>query len=132
MGVDYGTRKTGLSVTDPLQIIVNGLETVQTDNLQDFLSDYLTKEEVDKIVFGLPRHADGNPTYLTPIVEKFAKKIKSQFPEVEIDFQDESFTSKQAKEILLQSGANRKKRRDKTQVDKISAVLILQSYLQHI
>lgn len=132
MGIDYGTRKTGISATDPLQIIVNGLETVPTDKLQDFLTDYLTREEVDKIVFGLPRHADGNPTYLTPIVENFAKKIKSQFPEIEIDFQDESFTSKQAKEILLQSGANKKKRRDKTQVDKISAVLILQSYLKHI
>ena len=87
MGIDYGTRKTGVSVTDPLQIIVNGLETVPTDKLQDFLTEYLTSEEVDKIVFGLPRHADGNPTYLTPIVEKFAKKIKNQFPRIEIDFQ---------------------------------------------
>ncbi len=132
MGIDFGTRKTGVSVTDPLQIIVNGLETVQTDKLEDFLTNYLANEEVDKIVFGLPKHADGNPTYVTPIVEKFAKKVKNKFPNIEIDFQDESFTSKQAKEILLKSGANKKKRRDKTQVDKISAVLILQSYLQHI
>ena len=132
MGIDYGMKRTGISVTDPLQLIVTGLDTVETPELPTFIEQYFKQEEVEKVVFGLPTHADGNPTHLTPVIQKFAKQLQNLFPAVEIDFQDEAYTSKKAKEILLHSGVSKKKRRDKSKVDRISAVLILQAYLHHI
>jgi len=131
LSIDYGTKKTGIAVTDPLQIIVGGLDTLPTTELMDFLVNYVDKEDVSKIVIGYPYHPDGNPSQLAPVIEKLAERIGKKFPKIEIVFQDESFTSKQAKEIILQSGHKKKKRRDKTLVDKVSAILILQDYLKH-
>ena len=131
MAIDYGTKRVGLAVTDPLKIIANGLDTVPTSELFEFLEKYLAEEEVDTIVIGEPLHADGNPTQIEPLVQKFVEKIKKRFPEVKIDRQDERYTSVEAKRIILQSGAKKKKRRDKSLVDKISAVLILQEYLEN-
>ena len=131
MAIDYGTKRVGLAVTDPLKIIANGLDTVPTSELFEFLEKYLEEEEVDTIVIGEPLHADGNPTQIEPLVQKFVEKIKKRFPEVKIDRQDERYTSVEAKRIILQSGAKKKKRRDKSLVDKISAVLILQEYLEN-
>ncbi len=132
MAIDYGTKRIGIAVTDPLQIIANGLDTVETKNIFEFLADYFENEPVPvvEIVIGEPRHKDGNPTFLTPIVHKFGAKIEKKYPDKKITFVDESFTSSDAKAIILQSGAKRKKRRDKGLVDKISAVLILQQYLE--
>jgi putative Holliday junction resolvase len=132
LGIDYGEKRTGLSATDPLQIIVNGLETVETKDLENFLSRYLIVEEVEKIVIGLPRHKDGNFTHLKPKIDALALYISTRFPSMVIDYEDESFTSSQSRDIIFQSGVKKSKRKDKSLVDKVSAVLILQKYLGHI
>lgn len=130
--IDYGNRRCGIAVTDPLQIIVNGLTAVETPKLYDFLSQYLLVENVEKIVFGLPVHKDGNFTALAPVIRKFASKLKSEFPVVEIDFADEQFSSVDARDMIMRSGIPQKKRRDKSLTDQVSAVIILQRYLNHI
>lgn len=132
LSIDYGIKKCGLAVTDPLQIIVNPLKTVKTSSLLSFLKQYLEEEKVEKIVFGMPSHLDGNPTYLVEEINRFANELKSLKPDLLIDFQNENFSSQQAKEIILKSGLTRKQRQDKSRVDKISAVIILQRYLKHI
>ncbi len=132
IGIDFGLKRTGLSVTDPFQIIVSPLDYVATENLMDFLLDYLSKEPVEKIVIGWPKHKDGKDTHLAPHIEKFEKKFQKEFPKVELDRADEDFSSVMAKEIILQSGMPKKKRQQKGNIDKISAVVILQRYLKHI
>jgi len=132
MGIDYGMKKCGLAVTDPMNIIVSPLKTCKTSSLLSFLKIYFAEEEVEKIVFGYPTHKDGKPTYVVELIEAFRKKLLKEFPDMKTDFQDENFTSLQAKEIMLQSGLSKKQRQDKSRIDKISAVLILQRYLKHI
>lgn len=131
LGIDYGTKRVGLAATDPLQIIVNGLETVETRQALDFVVNYCKEEPVDKIVVGEPMHLDGTPAQIAPQVNAFVKKLRELLPTIEVITHDERFTSVDAKRVILQSGARQKKRRDKSLVDKISAVLILQDYLQH-
>lgn len=130
MSIDYGTKRVGVAVTDPLQIIANGLDTVPTSDIFDFLKRYFVEEEVEQMVVGMPYHLDGNPTYVSPLIEAFIKKVNKLFPTIKVVTQDERFTSSDAKKIILQSGAKKKKRQDKGLVDKISAVLILQEYLE--
>lgn len=132
MSIDYGMKKCGLAVTDPMQIIVSPLRTVKTTSLISFLKIYFQEEEVEKIVFGYPTHRDGNPTYVVELIEEFKKKLSKVNSLIEFDFQNENFTSLQAKEIILKSGLTKKQRQDKSRIDKISAVLILQRYLKHI
>jgi putative holliday junction resolvase len=132
IGIDFGQKRTGISATDPLQLIVNGLETVETKSLMDYLTNYLSVEKVEKIVFGLPTHKDGNFTYLKRDIDSMVALLEKSFPTIVIDFIDEAFTSVESKAIIFQSGAKKKKRQDKALVDKISAVLILQKYLGHI
>ncbi len=132
LGIDFGIKRTGIAVTDPLQLIVNGLITVETVQLQAFIKDYCNKETVDKIVIGQSFHADGKLTDHESGVLELVKFLNKEFPDLVIDRQDEAFTSEMAKKILYQSGMPRMKRRDKSHVDKISAVLILQQYLGHI
>jgi putative holliday junction resolvase len=129
MGIDYGTKRTGIAVTDPLQIIASGLTTVPTQELFDFIEKYLKEEEVEAIVVGEPFYPDGNPAQLAPHVKGFVNQLRKQHPEVQVFMQDESYTSQAAKQIILQSGAKRKKRRDKSLVDKVSAALILEDFL---
>lgn len=130
MGIDYGTRRTGIAVTDPLQIIASGLDTIPTEGVFDFLAGYLEKEEVERIVVGYPLYPDGNPAQIAPQVEQFVKKLQKLFPAVPVNTWDERYTSEEAKRIILQSGARKKQRRDKALVDKISAALILEDYLK--
>jgi len=130
MSIDYGTKRIGVAVTDPLQIIANGLDTVATSDIFDFLKKYFEEEEVEEMVVGYPRHLDGNPGQITPQIEKFVSKVRKLFPELNVAYQDERFTSVDAKRIILQSGAKKKKRRDKSLVDKVSAILILQEYME--
>ena len=130
LAIDYGTKRTGLAVTDPLQIIANGLDTVATSELEDYLRRYLEQEEVEAIVVGEPFYPDGNPAQIHHLVVGFVRRLKKLFPDIEVVTHDESYTSEEAKQIILQSGAKRKKRRDKGLVDKVSAVLILQDYLE--
>ena len=130
MAIDYGTKRTGLAVTDPLQLIANGLDTVPTVDIWEYLQDYLAQEEVECIVVGEPMHKDGNPAQIAHLVVGFVRKLRKLFPGIEVVTHDERYTSEDAKRIILMSGAKKKKRRGKGLVDKISAVLILQDYLE--
>ena len=132
MGIDYGVKRTGISVTDPDQIIVSPLKTVNTRSLMNFLKIYLSKEPVEKLVFGYPTHRDGNPTYIVEEIEEFKSKLAKQYPTLVFDYQDENFTSAEALSIMISSGMSKKQRQDKSKLDKLSAVLILQRYLNHI
>lgn len=132
VSIDYGLKRTGLAATDPFQIIVNALDTVETKDLKPYLIKYLSGEHVEKFVIGYPKHKDGNDTYLAKDVVALGDWIVQQWPQIVVDYADEQFTSVQAKEIILRSGIPKEKRKDKSLVDKISAVLILQKYLGHI
>lgn len=132
MAIDYGTKRTGIATTDPLQIIASGLTTIPTGEVFEFLKNYLQEEEVEKIVVGEPLHPDGKPAQIAHLVVGFVRNLRKQFPDVEVVTHDERFTSVDAKAIILQSGVSKKKRRDKSLVDKISAALILEDYLKSI
>jgi len=132
IAIDYGTKRTGVATTDPLQIIASGLTTIPTGEVFEFLKNYCQEEEVEKIVVGEPLHPDGNPVPITHLVVGFVRNLRKQFPEIEVVTHDERFTSADAKQIILQSGASKKKRRDKSLVDKVSAALILEDYLKSI
>lgn len=131
LAIDYGTKRTGLAVTDPLQIIANGLDTVPTADLLEYLSTYFQEEEVETIVLGEPLYPDGNPAQIHHLVIGFSRKLKKLYPDKEVVLHDERFTSEDAKRAILMSGAKRKKRQDKSLVDKISAVIILQDYMEN-
>ncbi|MGH1436549.1 MAG: Holliday junction resolvase RuvX [Lewinella sp.] len=130
LAIDYGTKRTGLAVTDPLQIIANGLDTVATQDLLSYLEKYFSEEEVETVVIGEPRHADGNPTKVTPHVIGLKRKLEKLYPQLKLVLQDEGYTSVMAKEAIMQSGLKRKKRQEKGLVDKIAATIILQEYLE--
>ena len=130
LAIDYGTKKTGLAVSDPLQIIASGLDTIPTAEVFDFLENYLKEEDVESIVIGEPLYPDGNPAQIHHLVVGFKRKLEKLYPKMEISFQDESFTSEEAKMIIRKSGVKKKKRRDKNLVDKVSAVLILQEFME--
>jgi putative Holliday junction resolvase len=132
MGIDYGTKRTGIAVTDPLQIIASALTTMPTAEVFVFLEKYLAEEEVEVIVVGEPMYPDGNPAQIAPLVKGFVNQLKKRFPQTEVVMQDERFTSEAAKQVILQSGVGMKKRRDKSLVDKISAALILEDYMRRI
>lgn len=131
LAIDYGTKRCGLAVTDPLQIVPGGLDTVPEPELIHFLKAYLTEEEVETIVVGEPLYPDGKPAQIHHQVIGLVRKLKRQFPDVEVVLQDERFTSEEAKQVILQSGAKKKKRREKGLVDKVSAMLILSDYLEY-
>ena len=132
MSIDYGLKRSGVAVTDPLQIVVNGLAGIDTKELLSFIVKYMESESVEKIVFGLPLHADGTETYLKEKIDEFIPKIKKLAPEMSFDFQDEFHTSREAVDIMVRAGVKKKDRRDKSKIDQLSAVLILQRYLKHI
>jgi len=131
LAIDYGLKRTGLAVTDPMQIIASGLTALDNALLIPFLTDYISKESVDKIVIGYPLNLDGSETHITSDVEQFINKLNKLFPSVIVIKEDERFTSKMAVRALIDSGVKKMKRRDKKLIDKMSAVLILQSYLEH-
>lgn len=130
LAIDYGTKRVGIAVSDPMQIIATGLDTVLTTKLFDFLEKYISQEEVEIMVIGMPLHLDGQPAQIADKVSAFIKKFKTKFPSIPVETRDERFTSEDAKQIILQSGAKKKKRRDKSLVDKVAAVLILQDYME--
>ena len=132
LAIDYGLKRTGIAVTDPLQIIVSPLTTIPTKELFDYLKEYLSLEKVELIVFGDPKHADGQPTHVSDKVHKFAKFLNKELPKIPIEFEDESFSSVEAMQTILLSGAKKKKRREKGILDKVSAAIILERYLQRI
>ena len=130
LALDFGKVRTGVAVTDELQLIGSALKTVETKNLLAFLKEYLLEERVEKIVVGEPKQMDGTPSESEVLIQAFLKKLRSTFPEISIDRQDERFTSKMAIDAMLAGGMKKKKRQKKEEVDKISAALILQSYLE--
>ena len=130
LSVDYGKKRTGLGVTDPLQIIPNGLATVATSTLIDFLKDYLSRESVERVVIGEPRQINGEASENLARVQQFVARFKKLFPTVPIEFYDERFTSVLAHRAIIDSGIGKKARRNKALVDEISATIILQDYLQ--
>lgn len=130
LAIDFGTKRTGIAVTDPLRIIASGLTTVETPELLDFLFKYCSKEAVDCIVVGLPLYPDGNPAQIAPQADQMTEKIKNLFPEKLIVRQDERNTSNSARQVLLQSGIGRQKRQEKGRIDKVAAALILQQYME--
>jgi len=130
LAIDYGVRRTGLAVTDSLQIIANGLTTVETKNLLQFIKDYTAKEEVERIVIGLPRQTNGQDSDNLPRVRGFASQLTKALPEMPIDWWDERYTSVLAHQAMLESGIGRKARQNKALVDEISACIILQGWLE--
>ena len=122
-------KRTGIAVTDPLQMIASGLTTVPTPELLDFLEGYLGEEQVERIVVGEPRRMDNSPSGIESEIRLFIEDVKKRFPDVPLSRQDERFSSKMAARAMVEGGMKKKKRRDKAAVDKISATLILQSYL---
>ncbi|TVR76660.1 MAG: Holliday junction resolvase RuvX [Chitinophagaceae bacterium] len=131
LALDVGGKRTGIAVTDPLQIICTALDTVQTVNLMDYLTDYIAKEDVESIVVGYPEN-NNLPTDSSPIIAKVIKQINKKFPDMPLHTVDESFTSKNARKILVESGYKKKDRQKKENTDKISAVLILKTFLNEI
>lgn len=129
IAIDHGQKRTGLAVTDPLRIIATALDTVPTAEVFDHLKRYVAKEAVDGFVVGLPVNLDGTPTDATPHVQAFIGQLRRTFPEKWVETADERFTSRMAQEVLLQSGKGRMARRDKGQLDRISATIILQGWL---
>ena len=132
LAIDYGGKRTGIAVTDPLQIIATGLITIESKELIPFLKDYLKKETVELIIIGLPKNWDDSDTHGTPLVESAIKKMQKEFPAMPIKTADERYTSKMAKDAMLQMGMKKKDRRIKGNVDVIAATIILQEYLQSI
>lgn len=129
MALDYGNKRTGIAVTDELQLIASGLTTVATHELLDFLTKYVSEERVSKFVVGEPRQMNNTPSEVEVFITPFLKRLKKAFPEIPIEREDERFTSKMAIRTMIDSGLKRKHRRDKALVDEISATIILQAYL---
>ncbi len=132
LALDYGLKRTGLAVTDPFHIIANPLDTVETDKLQEYLKKYFQKEPVECLVVGEPKNLDNTPVQISDAINRFINDFKKIHPQITVARIDESFTSKIAQQTILATGKNKKARRDKSLVDKISAVIILQSYLDTI
>ena len=130
LAVDYGARRTGLAVTDPQCIIASPLTTVATHELMHYLKEYISEHSVDRFVVGYPQKEDGSATHATPLVESFMLDLKKEFPQITIDTQDEYYTSKSAQQSMIEAGTRKKKRQKKSNLDVISATLILQSYLE--
>lgn len=129
LAIDYGIKRTGLAVTDELQIIASGLTTVPTETIFTFLTDYFTKENVNKVLVGEPKQMNGQPSESTPIIEKFVAEFKEKFPTISVIRVDERFTSKIAFQTMIASGLSKKQRQNKGLVDEIAATILLQDFL---
>ena len=129
LAIDYGLKRTGIAVTDELQIIASGLTTVASETAIDFLRDYFSKEQVVKVLIGEPKQMDNTPSESTPIIEKFVAAFSKAFPEMKVVRVDERFTSKMAMSSMVASGMKKKQRRNKALIDEISATIMLRDYL---
>ena len=129
LAIDYGQKRTGIAVTDELQIIASGLTTIPSATTINFLKDYFSKEKVSKVLIGEPKQMNGEPSQSTEIIEAFVRKFKSFFPEMPVVRVDERFTSKMAFQTMIDSGLNKKQRQNKDLLDEISATIMLQDFL---
>ena len=130
LSIDYGKKRTGIAVTDPLQIIAGGLATVSTSELFDFLKSYVARESVERIVIGEPRQSDGTPSENYARVEQFVNRWRKAVPAIPIEFYDERFTSVLAHQAMIDGGLKKKARQNKALVDEISATIILEDYMR--
>ena len=130
LSIDYGKKRTGLAVTDSLQIIAGGLATVSTSELFDYLTQYVSREAVERIVIGEPRQPNGQPSENMTRVQQFVNRWRKQRPDIPIEFYDERFTSVLAHQAMLDAGLKKKTRQDKALVDEISATIFLEDYLR--
>lgn len=130
MAFDYGRKRVGVAATDPLQIIANSVATIETPKIFDFIKDYMTREQVERFIVGYPYNDGFKENPVVPFIEKFIAALQKQYPQVPVEKVDESFTSKMAMQTLVMSGVSKKERHKKENLDKISATIILQSYLE--
>lgn len=130
IAIDYGRKRTGIAVTDPMQLIANGLTTVPTHQLLNFLLDYIQREQVERIIVGLPRQMSNEVSENMKYIEPFVRSLKKKLPDMPIEYVDERFTSVLAHRTMLDAGLKKKDRQNKGLVDEISATIILQSYME--
>lgn len=130
LAIDYGTKRTGIAVTDPLQLIASALETVPSHQLLQYLKAYVEREPVDAFIVGLPKRLDGTDTDNTPRVRRFVELLQKALPTIPVHWHDERFTSVMALQAMIAGGSTKKERRDKGNIDKVSAAIILQSYME--
>ena len=129
LAIDYGQKRTGIAVTDELQIIASGLTTITSETAISFLKDYFSKENVAKVLIGEPKQMNGQPSESAPIIEKFVTQFQKNFPDMKVERVDVRFTSKMAFQTMIDSGLNKKQRQNKALVDEIAATILLQDYL---
>lgn len=132
LAIDYGGKRTGIAVTDPLQIIATGLETIESKELIPFLKKYFAAEQVELIIIGMPKNWDDSDTHGTPLVHAAIKKLQKEFPNMPLKTVDERYTSKMAKDAMIEMGMKKKDRRVKGNVDVIAATIMLQEYMQSL
>jgi len=130
MAIDYGLKRTGIAVTDPLQIIASGLTTVESPKIITFLKDYFKKETVELLLVGEPKNWDDTDTHATPLVRDFITRLKKEFPSMPIRMVDERYTSKMASRAMIDMGLKKHQRRNKALVDEIAATIMLQEYME--
>ena len=131
LAIDYGIKRTGIAVTDEMQMIAFGLTTISSETAIAFLKDYFSKEKVERVIVGEPKQMDGTPSQSAEIINAFVAKFKVAFPEMILERVDEPFTSKMAFQTMIDSGLNKKQRQNKALVDEIAATIILQDYLRY-
>ena len=131
LAIDYGSKRVGIAVTDPLKMIGNGLTTIHSKDVISFLKDYFNKEEVECVVVGEPKRMNNEPSSSAALIDVFIKSLKKNFPGLKIERMDERFTSKMAFQTMISGGVKKKARKNKELIDEISATIILQSYLEY-
>jgi len=129
LAIDYGMKRTGIAVTDDMQIIASGLTTIASETALNFLADYFAKQKVERVLIGEPKQMNGLPSESAPLIEVFVEKFIAQFPDMQLERVDERFTSKMAFQTMIDSGLKKKQRQDKALIDEISATIMLQDYL---
>jgi putative Holliday junction resolvase len=131
LAIDYGIKRTGIAVTDEMQLIAFGLTTISSETAIAFLKDYFSKEKVECVIVGEPKQMDGTPSQSAEIINAFVAKFQVDFPEMQVERVDERFTSKMAFQTMIDSGLKKKQRQNKALVDEIAATILLQDYLQY-
>lgn len=131
LAIDYGKKRTGIAITDDFQIIASGLTTVESENLIDFLKDYFSKNNVEKVIIGEPKQMDGTASESAELIEKFINKFQNEFPIISLERIDERFTSKIAFQTMIDSGLKKKQRQNKGLIDEIAATIMLQDFLHY-
>ncbi len=130
LAIDYGEKRTGIAVSDPLQLIAGGLTTVATSDLEPFLADYLSRESVERMVVGFPKTLRNEPAVVTAQILPFVERMRQKFPEIQVELVDERFTSKMAFQAMIDGGLKKKQRQNKAMIDQVSATIMLEEYLE--